>query len=78
MSLLNQITLSNLNKERLHNRKQRGFKIDDFLNKAFEEERQDSIVLYHIDDSMYNYIHTTVNILRNLIVKDLKYLIGSN
>ena len=78
MSLLNQITLNNLNKERLSNRKSRGFKTDDFLNKAFEEERQDSIVLYHLDESMYNYIHTTVNILRSLIVKDLKYLIGSN
>lgn len=35
-------------------------------------------MLYHLDDSMYNYVSTIVNRLKSLIVKDLRDLIGSN
>lgn len=35
-------------------------------------------MLYHLDDSMYNYVSVIVNRLKNLIVKDLRDLIGSN
>ena len=78
MSLLNQITLSNDNKERYKKRLNRGFKTDDFIDRAYQSEIENSIVLYHLDDSMYNYIATIVNRLRQLIVKDLTYLIGDN
>lgn len=39
LSLLNQITLCNANKERLKRRYESGFKTEDFLNRVYEEER---------------------------------------
>ena len=32
---------------------------------------------YHLPDNMYNYVATLVNIIKKLIVKDLRSLIGS-
>lgn len=78
MTLLNQITLSNQNKDRMRKREDRGFKTEDFLQKAYQEEIQYSVVLYHLDNSMYNYVATIVNRLKKLIIKDLKDLIGSH
>lgn len=78
MTLLNQITLSNVNKNRYKKRLQKGFKTEEFLERAYQEEVEYSVVLYHLDDSMYNYVSTIVNRLKSLIVKDLRDLIGSN
>lgn len=78
MTLLNQITLSNDNKDRYRKRLQRGFKTEDFIERAYQSEVEYSIVLYHLNDSMYNYIATIVNRLRSLIAKDLIQLIGDN
>lgn len=77
MTILNQVTLSNSNKERFNNRLKNGYNIEDFINQVYEEEKADSIVLFHIDDSMYNYIATCVNRIKKLIVKELAELIGS-
>lgn len=78
LTLLNQVTLSNENKDRLHKRMQKGFKTDDFINSIYKEELKDSVILYHLNSSMYNYIATVVNVIRKLIVNDLKMLIGDN
>lgn len=78
LTLLNQITLSNDNKYRLEKRLDKGFKVDEFLNNAYKQECQNSVILYHLDESMYNYISTVVNRIKALIVKDLRYLIGDN
>ena len=78
LTLLNQITLSNENKERLNKRLEKGFKTEDFINSVYKEECENSIILYHLDESMYNYVSTIVYRIRALIVKDLKMLIGEN
>jgi len=41
------------------------------------EEASTSTVLFHLDDSMFNYINTLVARIKKLIVKDLRDLIGS-
>ena len=63
--------MSNDNKDRYRKRLQRGFKTEDFIERAYQSEVEYSIVLYHLNDSMYNYIATIVNRLRSLIAKDL-------
>ena len=77
MTLINQITLSNANKERLQNKVDKGYRTDDFINRIYKEEQISSVVVYHLPDSMYNYISTLVCRIRKLIINDLRDLVGS-
>ena len=77
MTMLNQITLSNNNKKRLENKLKKGYETSDFINRVYMEEASTSTVLFHLDDSMFNYINTLVARIKKLIVKDLRDLIGS-
>lgn len=54
-----------------------GYSIDEFINHIYQEEIENSIVTYHLPENMHNYIATLVNIIKKLIVKDLRSLIGS-
>lgn len=78
MSLLNQVTLSNNNKERYKSRIKSRFKTEEFLVRVYEEERRYSIVLVHLNRSMYNYISTLVNRISKEICNDLRGLIGDH
>ena len=77
MTLLNQITLTNHNKQRFKNRLKNGYNVDDFINHIYQEEIENSIVTYHLPDNLYNYVATLVNIIKKLVVKDLRALIGN-
>lgn len=76
LTLLNQFTLSNRNKERLNTRVNGNYKIDDFIDQIYAEEQENSIILFRLPSNMKNYVSTLVKRIRKLIVKDLKYLIG--
>ena len=78
LTLLNQITLSNPNKKRMQNRLESMYNIEDFINKIYVEEQQDSVILFHLNECFKNYISTLVNESKILIVRDLKHLIGSS
>ena len=52
MTLLNQITLSNYNKRRYENRLKRGYNLEDFINKVYNEELAYSVVTFHLDINM--------------------------
>ena len=78
LTLLNQVTLSNPNKKRMQNRLESMYNIEDFINKIYIEEQQDSIILFHLNACFKNYISTLVNEIKILMVKDLKHLIGGS
>lgn len=76
LTLLNQFTLSNKNKKRLDDRVRSSYNIEDFINKAYVEEIKDSVILFHLDPTLKNYVEVLTNRIRRLIIKDLKGLIG--
>ena len=78
MTLTNQTTLNNYNKTRFSNRLKNGYNVDDFINHIYQDEIKNSIVLFHLDDNMKNYVMTLVKVIRKLIVHELKSLIGSS
>ena len=71
LTFLNQITLSNENKDRFSNRLKNGYNIDHFLNQVYEEEKLNSVVLFHLPENMENYVATCVNRVKKLITKEL-------
>ena len=78
MTLTNQITLSNYNKKRYQTRLERGYNLEDFINKVYIEEQMDSVVTFHLDPNMYNYVAVLVNRIKSLIIKDMRDLIGDS
>ena len=78
MTLINQVTLCNANKARLENKVKKGYKTEDFINKVYIMEQTDSVVVFHLPESMHNYIDTLVKRIRRLITKDLVELVGSH
>lgn len=78
MTLVNQITLSNYNQKRYETRLKRGYNLEDFINKVYSEEQLDSVVVFHLDPNMKNYVAVLVNRIKKLIIKDMRYLIGDS
>ena len=75
LTLLNQFTFSNKNKQKLDNKISGSSKINEFLNQIYEEEQENSIILFKLPPDMKNYISTLVKRIRKAILKDLKILI---
>lgn len=75
LTLLNQFTLSNKNKERLDTRVAGNYKIGDFINQIYSEEQEDSIILFRLPDSMKNYLATLIQRIKKSLLKDLRMLI---
>ena len=78
LSLLKQMTISNKNKVRLTRRESKGLNLENLIDGIYAEERNDEVVLFHLEDNMQNYIDTLVRKIKHNICKDLRYLIGSN
>ena len=76
-SLLKTMTLSVKNKKRISEWKSRGRSIDRLIDKIYEIESQDRIVLWHLEPSYYNYISTLVRKLKKEIAVDLNYISSS-
>lgn len=76
LTLLNQFTLSNKNKNKLETRIKSSYNIEDFVNKIYIEEAKDSVILFHLDPTLKNYVEVLVNRIKKLILKDLRGLIG--
>ncbi len=77
LTLLKTITISNKNLERLKVRKRRNIVTDSFIDKIYEEESKDDVVIYHLDKTMGNYIDTLVKRCKKEIAKDLSYIVDS-
>lgn len=77
LSVLNSFTMSNENIRRLKNKQNRNLPVDNLLESIYREEKQNAIILFNLDISMYNYISTLVSKIYSIIRKDLVYLVGS-
>lgn len=78
LTILNQFTLSNKNKERLKAKIKGGYKLGAFINQIYEEEQGDTIIMFRLDPNMKNYISTLVKRIRKSIMKDLRMLIDDS
>lgn len=78
LSMLNSIVLDNKNKAKYNELKRSGKLKQDHINKFYKLERQDCVILYHLDLSMKNYIAVIVNELRHLLAGDLSYILNDS
>ena len=70
LTLLDSITLSNFNKDRvahIHRSK------DQIVDRLYTELRYSDPILFHLDESMSNYIRVLVNELRKVISSQLSF-----
>ena len=75
LSFLNSITLSNKDIRRLNNFKRPNSLNDDLLNFLYQKERSNSTILFHLPNSMYNYITILTNKIRHRLSKDLSQVL---
>lgn len=76
LTILNQMTLSNESMEKLKNSTRANR--DDYIDELYAHELSDSLILYHCDDSLQNYIMVLVSKIKSLICDDLEQLLGSH
>lgn len=71
LSFLNLITLSNKNKKRFKSFLRAHVLNDNYINSLYKEEQANYIILYHLDESMYDYINILVNEIKFIIINDI-------
>ena len=71
LSFLNSITLRNRDIKRIENFKFPSSCTDTLLTKLYINEKYSSTILYHLDDSMYNYITVLTNKIRHKLSYEL-------
>lgn len=71
ITILKSITLSNNNQERLRKRELKNSDTEDLLYKLYQEEKQDSLTLWRLDESMSNYVNILCNKIRKNIASRL-------
>jgi hypothetical protein len=71
LTFLNSVTLRNKDIKRIENFKRPNSVSDTLLNKLYINERYSSTILYHLDDSMYNYITVLTNKIRHLLSTEI-------
>lgn len=75
LSFLNGVTLSNKAKEKLkslQNVKQ------SVINKLYKYERDNEVILYHLDDSFRDYIKVLVNQIRHIVASDMSHILNTD
>lgn len=78
LSLLNSITLSRESLSRIKHFAKKAKVNADLIDKIYKKERENSTILYHLPDSMHDYITVLVNSLRKVIANDLSSLLHSD
>lgn len=77
LTLLKTITMSSKNRLRLENKETKCLPTTDLIDKIYMEESKDSVVVYHLEKSMKNYVKLLVNKCKGEIARDLRYIVGS-
>ena len=77
LSFLNSITLKNKDVKRLRNFKRPTTLTDKMLNELYYKERYDSTILFHLDDTMYNYITVLTNKVRRELSQELSQALNT-
>lgn len=78
LTFLNNVTLTNKHKRRLEHLTSTGRITDQHIIDAYEDEKQQRCILFHLDDSMSDYIIVLARQLKNLIAKDLSDILHTN
>lgn len=76
LSIMSGMTLCNSRLNKLKSIRRCTEIVDAVECKMYEDERNESIVLYHLDESMRDYIRVLCNRIRNIIIEDINYLIA--
>lgn len=71
ITFLKSVTLSNANKCKIEKRKEKNNLTDEFLFKIYQQEKDESATLWHLDSSMRDYIIVLVNIIRKEFSKKI-------
>jgi len=77
LTLLNSITLSNKNKEKLYIKNNYMYTKESYIEKVYREEAADPVLLYHLDSTMKPYIFVLTNKVKSVVAKDLSSMIKS-
>lgn len=75
LSFLNSITLCNASKEKLFNKRDTIYNDTEQINRLYDYENQDFVILFHLDKSLSNYISVLVNELKQYICDELLEII---
>jgi hypothetical protein len=77
LTILNSITLSNKNKEKLYIKNNYMYTKESYVEKVFREESSDPVLLYHLDQTMKPYIFVLTNKVKRVLANDLSSMIKS-
>lgn len=83
LTLLNSVTLSNANLNKVKNLGEIFYTKSYLIDKMYKEERENAVILYHLPQEMHDYILVLTNRLRRIIARDLSttmrtYIPGEN
>lgn len=78
LSFLNSITLSNAEKQRLSSLKFRADRYQEAINDMYKTEKENSTILYHLDENMRDYITLLTRCITHIIMNDLSQLAHEN
>lgn len=72
LTISNSMTLSGRALRRIKNMKRDVINNPDALERVFRKEKR-TVILYHLDDSMHDYIYVLANEVKHAMAKDLSY-----
>ncbi len=78
LSLLNSVTLPRKSLLRLNAMIKAGKSKMSLIDKMYRKERENSTILYHLDESMRDYITVLVNEIRKVIANDLSGILHTH
>lgn len=78
LSLLNSIVLSKKNKQKLIKLRQDGRLTQSYIDKLYKKERDNCVIMYHLEDTYKDYVKVLVNEIRHLISNDLSGILNEN
>lgn len=74
LTFMDSITISNRDLQCI---KEKKFRLNDVMNRYYTELRYRKPILYHLDDSMSNYISVLVNEIRHVLASQLSFQLRS-
>lgn len=73
LTFLNSITLTNDEKSRIENYKRSMISKDNFYINLYNKEAEDAVILFHLPETMHDYIEVLVRKMKRAIASDLSF-----
>ena len=64
LTFINSVTLSNVNIERIERNKNKNKNFEELLVKLYRAEQENAVILWHLDESMHDYVQVLYNKLK--------------